>query len=186
MATVQSQVTASRSWSQLAYSAASVRTLARKPALFINNQWVNSTHGETLAVEDPSSGKEICRIVDASDADVDRAVAAARVAFDDGRWSNLPPNKRERIINKLADLIESHAAEFAELEAIDNGKPVGMASVVDIPGAVDHLRYMAGWHRSSVAKSSSRSRRRAALSSATYRVNPLASPLRSCRGTSRF
>jgi phenylacetaldehyde dehydrogenase len=145
MATVQSQVTASRSWSQLAYSAASVRTLARKPALFINNQWVNSTHGETLAVEDPSSGKEICRIVDASDADVDRAVAAARVAFDDGRWSNLPPNKRERIINKLADLIESHAAEFAELEAIDNGKPVGMASVVDIPGAVDHLRYMAGW-----------------------------------------
>jgi phenylacetaldehyde dehydrogenase len=83
--------------------------------------------------------------VDASDADVDRAVAAARAAFDDGRWSNLPPNKRERIINKLADLIEAHAAEFAELEAIDNGKPVGMATVVDVPAAIDHLRYMAGW-----------------------------------------
>jgi phenylacetaldehyde dehydrogenase len=145
MATVQSQVAASQSWRQLDYSAASVRTLARKPALFINNQWVPSTHGETLAVEDPSSGKEICRIADASDADVDRAVAAARAAFDDGRWSNLPPNKRERIINKLADLIESHAAEFAELESIDNGKPVGMASAVDIPAAVDQLRYMAGW-----------------------------------------
>jgi phenylacetaldehyde dehydrogenase len=145
MATVQSQVAASQSWLQLDYSAASVRTLARKPALFINNQWINSTHGETLAVEDPSCGKEICRIVDASDADVDRAVAAARTAFDDGRWSNLPPNKRERIINKLADLIESHAAEFAELESIDNGKPVGMASAVDIPAAVDQLRYMAGW-----------------------------------------
>ena len=92
MATVQSQVAASQGWRQLDYSAASVRTLARKPALFINNQWVNSTHGQTLAVEDPSSGKEICRIVDASDADVDRAVAAARAAFDDGRWSNLPPN----------------------------------------------------------------------------------------------
>jgi len=145
MATVQSQVAASQSWLQPNYSAASVRTLARKPALFINNQWVSSTHGETLAVEDPSSGKEIGRIVDASDADVDRAVAAARVAFDDGRWSNLPPNKRERIINELADLIESHAAEFAELESIDNGKPIGMASAVDIPAAVDQLRYMAGW-----------------------------------------
>lgn len=145
MATVQSQVAASQTWLQLDYSAASVRALARKPALFINNQWVNSTHGETLAVEDPSSGKEISRIVDASDTDVDRAVAAARAAFDDGRWSNLPPNKRERIINKLADLIESHAAEFAELESIDNGKPIGMASAVDIPAAVDQLRYMAGW-----------------------------------------
>jgi phenylacetaldehyde dehydrogenase len=145
MATVQSEVRPSESWLQPDYSAASVRNLARQPALFINNTWVNSTHGATLAVEDPSSGKEICRIVDASDADVDRAVAATRAAFDDGRWSNLPPNKRERIINKLADLIESHAAEFAELEAIDNGKPVGMAIAVDIPAAVDQLRYMAGW-----------------------------------------
>ena len=90
-------------------------------------------------------GREIARIVDASNADVDRAVGAARAAFDDGRWSNLPPNRRERIINKLADLIEAHAAEFAELEAIDNGKPVGMAGAIDVPGAVDMLRYMAGW-----------------------------------------
>ena len=145
MATVQSQVGTSASWLQPDYSAASVRTLARKPALFINNQWVGSTHGATIAVEDPSTGKEIGRIVDASDADVDRAVAAARAAFDDGRWSNLPPNQRERIINKLADLIESHAAQFAELESIDNGKPVGIATAVDIPAAVDQLRYMAGW-----------------------------------------
>jgi phenylacetaldehyde dehydrogenase len=132
-------------FNQLEYSPAAKRTLARKPALFINNEWVGSTHGATLAVEDPSIGREVSRIVDASDADVDRAVAAARAAFDDGRWSNLPPNKRERIINKLADLIEAHAAEFAELEAIDNGKPVGMAAVVDVPAALDHLRYMAGW-----------------------------------------
>jgi phenylacetaldehyde dehydrogenase len=145
MATVQSEVRPSAAFFQLDYSAASKRVLARKPALFINNGWVSSTHAATLAVEDPSTGKEISRLVDASDADVDRAVAAARSAFDDGRWSNLPPNRRERIINKLADLIEAHAAEFAELEAIDNGKPVAMASVVDVPGAVDQLRYMAGW-----------------------------------------
>ena len=135
----------SESLAQFEYSAAAKRALARKPALFINNEWVRSTHGATLVVEDPCTGKEISRIVDASDADVDRAVAAARAAFDDGRWSNLPPNKRERIINRLADLIEANAAEFAELEAIDVGKPVGFAKVVDIPASVDHLRYMAGW-----------------------------------------
>jgi phenylacetaldehyde dehydrogenase len=145
MATVHAVAPKADPFMQLDYSAAVKRVLARKPALFINNEWVRSTHDATLAVEDPSSGVEIARIVDASDADVDRAVAAARTAFDDGRWSNLPPNKRERIINKLADLIEAHAAEFAELEAIDNGKPVGFATVVDIPASVDHLRYMAGW-----------------------------------------
>jgi len=145
MATVQPIVTSADSFVQPEYSPAAKRALARKPALFINNEWVRSTHGATLAVEDPSTGKEVSRIVDASDADVDRAVAAARAAFDDGRWSNLPPNKRERIIHKLADLIEAHGAEFAELEAIDNGKPVGMATVVDVPAALDHLRYMAGW-----------------------------------------
>jgi phenylacetaldehyde dehydrogenase len=145
MATAPTVMQSTESFVQRDYSAAAKRSLARKPALFINNEWVPSTHGATVAVEDPSIGREIARIVDASKADVDRAVGAARAAFDDGRWSNLPPNKRERIINKLADLIEAHAAEFAELEAIDNGKPVGMAGAIDVPGAVDMLRYMAGW-----------------------------------------
>ena len=144
MATVQ-PIERSNSFVQPDYSPAAKKALARKPALFINNEWVSSSHGATLIVEDPSTGREVGRIVDASDADVDRAVAAARAAFDDGRWSNLPPKARERAINKLADLIEAHTAEFAELEAIDNGKPMGMAKMVDIPGSVDHLRYMAGW-----------------------------------------
>ena len=130
---------------QREYSPQAKAALARAPALFINNEWVASTHGATIAVEDPSTGREVSRIADASDADVDRAVNAARAAFDDGRWSDLPPNVRENTMRKLADLIEAHAAEFAELEAIDNGKPVGMARMVDVPGAVDHLRYMAGW-----------------------------------------
>ena len=133
------------SYKQHEYSEAARRLLGRKPALFINNQWVDSSHDATLAVEDPSSGKEVSRIVDASDKDVDRAVAAARAAFDDGRWSGLPPMQRERIMNRLADLIELHAEEFAELEAIDNGKPKGMAGMVDIPGAVSQIRFMAGW-----------------------------------------
>jgi len=144
MATAPTAIQSAASFNQLDYSATAKRALARKPALFIDNEWVPSTHNATLAVEDPSIGREISRIVDASKADVDRAVGAARAAFDDGRWSNLPPNKRERIINKLADLIEAHAAEFAELEAIDNGKPVGMAGAIDVPGAVDMLRYNGG------------------------------------------
>jgi phenylacetaldehyde dehydrogenase len=145
MATVQPIVEDSGSFVQREYSPAAKRALARKPALFINNEWVASTHGATLIVEDPSTGREVGRIVDASDADVDRAVAAARAAFDDGRWSDLPPKVRERTINKLANLLEANLAELAELEAIDNGKPVGFAKMVDIPGSIDHLRYMAGW-----------------------------------------
>ena len=124
----------------------SVRSLlSRSPQLFINGEWVDSSHGETIAVYDPSTGKEIARIADASDADVDRAVAAARTAFDDGRWSGLPPYMRQRIMEKLADLIEAHLDELAELESIDNGKPKTVSSRLDIPACVMTLRYMAGW-----------------------------------------
>jgi phenylacetaldehyde dehydrogenase len=149
MATAQPIAAKNQALVQPEYSAAAKRALARKPALFIDNEWVASTggaaHSETLAVEDPSVGRQVSTIVNASDTDVDRAVAAARAAFDDGRWSNLAPNQRERYMNKLADLLEVNAAELAELEAIDVGKPVGMASAIDIPAAIDHLRYMAGW-----------------------------------------
>ncbi|MBO9697499.1 MAG: aldehyde dehydrogenase family protein [Sphingopyxis sp.] len=132
-------------YQQSAYSMAAKTFLSRAPKLFIDNEWTASSHDATIGVEDPSSGREICRIVDASDRDVDRAVAAARTAFDDGRWTGLPPIRRERIINRLADLLEAHADEFAEIEAIDNGKPKGMAAAVDVPGAISQLRFMAGW-----------------------------------------
>lgn len=130
---------------QREYSAAAKKALTRKPALFINNEWVESSHDQTIPVIDPSNGQEISRIVEASVADVDRAVAAARAAFDDGRWTGLPPIAREMMMQKFADLIEAHADEFSELEAIDNGKPKGMAAAIDIPGSVAMMRYMAGW-----------------------------------------
>ena len=94
---------------QPAYSEAVEAVLKRKPQLFIDGAWVDSTGGKTIPVYDPSTGREIARIVDAADADVDRAVAAARTAFDDGRWSGLPPYKRERILHRLADLLEAAA-----------------------------------------------------------------------------
>jgi phenylacetaldehyde dehydrogenase len=136
---------ASLDFRQPEYSAAAKAFIGRRPQLFINGEWVDSSHGATIDVEDPSTGKIITKIVDASDRDVDRAVAAARAAFDDGRWSGLPPMVRDRTINRLADLIDAHADELAELEAIDNGKPKGMAAAVDVPAAASQLRFMAGW-----------------------------------------
>ncbi|MGE5722560.1 MAG: aldehyde dehydrogenase family protein, partial [Sphingomonadales bacterium] len=127
------------------YSEKARKALARAPKLFINGEWVASSHDRTIPIVDPSTGREIARMVDASDKDVDRAVAAARNAFDDGRWTGLPPIVREGMIQRLADLLDQNAAEFAELEAIDNGKPMTVAGGIDIPGAVTMLRYMAGW-----------------------------------------
>ncbi len=130
---------------QPAYSEAAQQALARRPQLFIGGAWIDSTGGATLPVIDPSNGREISRLVDATDEDIDRAVAAARTAFDDGRWTRLPPIAREGLILKLADLLERHADEFAELEAIDNGKPKSIAAAVDIPASIRMLRYTAGW-----------------------------------------
>ncbi|MBK5264053.1 MAG: aldehyde dehydrogenase family protein [Alphaproteobacteria bacterium] len=127
------------------YSDAARQAIARKPSHFINGEWVISESGKTLEVIDPSSGKVIGHIADATKSEVDHAVAAARAAFDDGRWSGLSPVSRERLLHKLADLIEAHTAELAELEAIDNGKPATVAAKMDVPSAVGAIRYMAGW-----------------------------------------
>ncbi|MFC7048770.1 aldehyde dehydrogenase family protein [Emcibacter nanhaiensis] len=132
-------------YKQFSYSEKAQKALDRKPAHFINNEWVSPSGDETIAVVDPSSGQEVSQISEATKADVDRAVAAARAAFDDGRWSDLPPIARETMMHKLADLISQNADELAELEAIDNGKPKGMAGAVDIPASAGMMHYMAGW-----------------------------------------
>ncbi|MEZ5656479.1 MAG: aldehyde dehydrogenase family protein [Sphingobium sp.] len=136
--------TPTATFTQQDYSSAAKNALAREPALFIGNEWVKASGG-TIPVEDPSTGRIVSHLADATDSEVDRAVAAARIAFDDGRWPDMPPMRRERIIHRLADLIEAHADEFAELEAIDNGKPRDIAAMADIPGSIATLRYTAGW-----------------------------------------
>jgi phenylacetaldehyde dehydrogenase len=130
---------------QPAYSEGVQALLRREPALFINGEWVRSSHDARIPIHDPSTGREISSMIDASIQDVDRAVAAARTAFDDGRWSGLSPYQRERIISKLADLVEAHIPELAELESIDNGKPRSASQGYDLPKCVQTLRYMAGW-----------------------------------------
>ncbi len=126
-------------------SAGVSRFIALKPRLFIDGDWVEARSGKTLAVFDPATGQQIGAVADAGPEDVDRAVAAARAALESGPWATMRPAGREALLWKLADLIERDAAEFAEIESIDNGKTRFMASIVDVPGARNYFRYMAGW-----------------------------------------
>src|ERR1700728_398154 len=119
--------------------------IGKKPRLLINGEWVEARSGKTLAVFDPATGREIGRVAEAGTEDVERAVAAARAAFEAGPWPETLPVAREALLWRLAELIEQHAAELAELESLDNGKTRFMASIIDVPGARDYFRYMAGW-----------------------------------------
>ncbi|HLJ32247.1 MAG TPA: gamma-aminobutyraldehyde dehydrogenase [Ktedonobacteraceae bacterium] len=112
--------------------------------LLINGEFVNSSSGKTVDDIGPASGEPIARVPESSVEDVNRAVAAARVAFDDGRWSRLPHGSRAAILEKLASLIEEHAGELAELESQDAGKPIKLARDSDIVFAVDNLHFFAG------------------------------------------
>jgi phenylacetaldehyde dehydrogenase len=131
--------------SQPTPSAAIRAFMSRKPRLLINGEWVEARGDKTIAVFDPATGKEVARVTDAGPEDVNRAVAAARAAFESGPWPDMSPGAREAMLWKLSDLIERNAAELAELESVNNGKTRFMASIVDVPGARDWFRYMAGW-----------------------------------------
>jgi aldehyde dehydrogenase (NAD+) len=113
--------------------------------LLIDNRWIDSQSGKTFATVNPATGEEICQVAEADEADVDKAVAAARAAFERGPWRKTPASERGRLLNRLADLIEQHADELAALEALDNGKPVAIARAVDVPASVACYRYFAGW-----------------------------------------
>ncbi len=113
--------------------------------LLINNQWVNSRSGKTFPTLNPSTGEEIIRVAEGDREDIDAAVAAARAAFDYGPWRKISASDRGKLLNRLADLMEKHADELAELESLDNGKPVSVAKAADLPLAIACYRYYAGW-----------------------------------------
>jgi len=113
--------------------------------LLINNRWVNSESGRTFATINPATGEEICQVAEADAADVEKAVRAARAAFQRGAWHKMAASERGRLLNKLADLVEKHADELAELESLDNGKPVAVARAADLPLTIACYRYYAGW-----------------------------------------
>jgi len=119
--------------------------ISKSHGLLIGDEHPDAADGSTFATLDPSSGREIAHVAQAGAEDVDRAVASARAAFAEGPWASMSASGRERLIHALADAIEERAEELAQIESLDNGKPVGLAQYVDVNGAVAHLRYFAGW-----------------------------------------
>ncbi|MBK8050644.1 MAG: gamma-aminobutyraldehyde dehydrogenase [Anaerolineales bacterium] len=112
--------------------------------LFIDGKWVDTTGGGSMAVVNPATGETIGTVVDASAADVDRAVQAARKAFYDGRWSRLTPGERSTILWRLADLLEQNGERIGRVESMNAGKPFAQLTMAgDIPFAVDNLRFFA-------------------------------------------
>jgi phenylacetaldehyde dehydrogenase len=119
--------------------------LEKPRKMLINGNWVNSISGKTFPTYNPATGEVLAQVAEGDREDIDRAVKAARKAFDQGPWRRLTASERGRLIWKLADLLESHTEEFAYLESLDNGKPLTVARAADVPLAVDLFRYMAGW-----------------------------------------
>jgi phenylacetaldehyde dehydrogenase len=113
--------------------------------LFINGQWANAASGKTFATPNPATGETLANIAEGDAEDIDRAVRAARRAFEEGPWSRMTASERGRIIWRIGDLILEHTDELAQLESLDNGKPFPVAQGADVPLAADLFHYMAGW-----------------------------------------
>jgi phenylacetaldehyde dehydrogenase len=113
--------------------------------ILINGKWAAAASGKTFPTYNPATGEVLSNVAEGDKEDIHRAVAAARTAFDSGPWSRMTPSERGRLIWKIGDLIEKHLEEFAQLESLDNGKPLTVARVADVPLAADMFRYMAGW-----------------------------------------
>src|SRR5438876_8571713 len=113
--------------------------------LFIGGKWLDSVSGKTFPTVNPATGETICQVAEGDKADVDRAVKAARKAFEDGPWPKMNASERGRLLNILADIIEQNKQELAALESLDNGKPYSDALAADLPLTIKCYRYYAGW-----------------------------------------
>ena len=119
--------------------------ISQSHRLLIGSERPEAADGRTFATLDPATGRTIAEVSHAGAEDVRRAVTVAREAFSSGPWASMPASGRERLMLALAAAIEDHAEEIAQIESLDNGKPVGLAQYVDVAGTVGHLRYFAGW-----------------------------------------
>ncbi len=126
-------------------SATTQNFINRNHKLFINGEPVASASEQTIDVYNPATAEKITTIQAGGQEDINRAVAVARQTFEDSDWSRALPSDRERLLWRLADLIEANSDELSEIESIDNGKSAGIAKGVDIRLAIDFLRYMAGF-----------------------------------------
>jgi phenylacetaldehyde dehydrogenase len=119
--------------------------LGKKKLNLIDGRWVPAASGKSFDVYNPADGSVITRVPDSDKEDINRAVAAARRAFESGPWRRMTPSERGKLVWRIGDLILEHADELAELESVDNGKPRAVARVADVPLAADLFHYMAGW-----------------------------------------
>jgi phenylacetaldehyde dehydrogenase len=119
--------------------------IAKPRQLLIDGKWVPAVSGKTFDVIDPATGQVVARVAEGDKEDVNRAVAAARRAFETGPWPAMTPSERGKLVWRIGDLIMKHADELAELESLDNGKPVTIARAADVALAADIFQYMAGW-----------------------------------------
>lgn len=119
--------------------------LKRAGKMLIGGAWTDAVSGEILESFDPATGRVIARVAAGDKADVDKAVAAARQALEGAAWGTMLPADRERLLLKLADLVEQNADELAQIESLDNGKIFGAARMIDVGKAPSFIRYMAGW-----------------------------------------
>ncbi len=113
--------------------------------LLVGGKWVDAASGKTFATVNPATEETLAEVAEADAEDVNRAVHAARAAFERGPWARMAPAERAKLLWKLADRMEEQLEELAQLESLDNGKPLTVARVADLPLAIDLFRYMAGW-----------------------------------------
>ena len=118
---------------------------ASRHRLFIGGEWAEPAEGRRFETHDPATGRRLADVAEAGKADVDAAAAAARRAMDNPAWSGMKPAARARLLNRLADALEAHVDEFAALETLDNGMPLGDARHFHAAHAIETLRYNAGW-----------------------------------------
>lgn len=119
------------------------RTLEIESRAFIDGEFVAASSGRTFACVNPATNQVLAQIADCNGADVDRAVAAARVAFNKGVWSQSSPAERKAVLLKLARLIAEHLDELALLESLDMGKPVGVSANYEMPDLVAYVEWIA-------------------------------------------
>jgi len=112
--------------------------------LFIDGQWVDAESGKTFSTPNPATGETLAEVAEADKADIDKAVSAARRAFE-GKWSKMSARDRGRLLYKLSQLIERDTPRLAELETSDNGKPIKESTYIDLPSVVENFEYFAGW-----------------------------------------
>ncbi len=113
--------------------------------LLINNEWIESVSGKRFETINPTTGEVICDVAEADAEDVEKAVIAARNAFNQGEWPKLSASQRGQLLYELADLIEANVEELAHLETLDNGKPYQDSLNTDLPLVIACYRYYAGW-----------------------------------------